>query len=101
MGCGEANDWFRMTQRHQDLSVNIKLPHGPIADGDENVPVPRREEHDRYPGPGGEPLAAGEPIGLEPQLASMIPLGVEEVHSSAANGSKPLAIAAECDPAYA
>src|SRR5215472_6781825 len=31
----------------------------------------------------------------------MIPLGVEEVHSSAANGGEPFAIAAECDRAYA
>ena len=45
MGYGDAKDWFRMTQRHQDLSVNVELPHGPVTGGDENMPVPRREEH--------------------------------------------------------
>ena len=51
--------------------------------------------------PTDEPLAASEPLGLEPQLTSVIPLSVEEVHASAANGGEPLTIAAECDPAYA
>ena len=83
MGCGEAKDWFRMTQRHQNLSVNVELSDGRVTGGDEKMAVPRREEHDRCPGPGDEPLAGSEPVGLEPHFAGMIPSGVEEVHSPA------------------
>ena len=40
MGCGEAKDWFWMTQRHQNLSVNVELSDGRVTGGDEKMAVP-------------------------------------------------------------